>query len=862
MKHFHIGVVAIVLAILLASCQTTNKGITTEAIQQTPIRTKRVDVHNTYIAAQAIVPQAIELEAGNLFDNGGFEAGLTGWEACAAGAIQLSTTDTNTGTNALKVNANNCFYRSVRVEAGQDLILSCYAKLTSGNAWTGMGMTFSNSEWVEVAQSPVALITGRGYKRHDVRATVPFNGYYASMWFYSENPALVDDCSLMLETEPPPPPPPSGENLLENASFESYSTTNALNEWTNDCGGNFDSVEAGRTAKGLRLSNGICIDQSLDAGDIASLQGQNYSYSCYTKNSSGGYASLSAFFDNQSFSKVIPASTEFVLTELTGIAPSPASSGFVSVYSESDIVIDDCELKATSDIDVVIFPDAVLAREIRRTLGLGANDAITKEKLLELTEFSFSASSRLSSDFIKQLKGISEAKNLTKLSLQGNRVQDLDSLSGLNNLLELDLTANDLLTLDRLPSLAKLERLILTANPIETIETLPALPKLTFLQIVSMQELKDISGLASLTSLESLLGYSNSSLVDISPLADLTNLKSISFTFSRIDDLSALETLVNIEEIRLRASDITDISALVNNSGIGQSDIVDLSSNNLDVTAGSDDLQNIQKLIDRGVQVSFGDQGSSFIVDGVLESSIRSALGLSTQDTLTKEKLLELRTINLYTSTLPIGSLRGLEFATNLEELGVSLRNIYDISPLGSLQNLRSLRMGGSSSVEDYSPLANLTNLTYIDLGGTGISNIDFLSNLTELTGLDLFNNNITSTQSILPLTKLEFLLLNGNNIEDISGLRNLNNLEILLLYDNIISDISSLQNLSKLRQVSLSSNNISDITPLINNVGIGSEDRVGIGCIDGSRANTVDIQSIENLRARGVNVQYSTGCN
>ena len=98
-------------------------------------RTAPVNVLNEFIAPQAITPQAVDVASGNLFDNGGFEASLAGWNACDPNAMHASN-DAYEGSTALKVRAGHCFYRSTEVISGQDLVLSCYAKILSGSGWT------------------------------------------------------------------------------------------------------------------------------------------------------------------------------------------------------------------------------------------------------------------------------------------------------------------------------------------------------------------------------------------------------------------------------------------------------------------------------------------------------------------------------------------------------------------------------------------------------------------------------------------------------------------------------------------------------------------------------------------------------
>ena len=347
--HRRLHFVALLFALfLLSSCQTTATIKTNDlTANREPVRVNPVDVQAKFITTQALEPQYHETSNGNLFSNGGFESGLDGWTACSAGAIKTSS-NAFEGSGALEVVPHNCFYRSAEVSPGQNLILSCYAKITEGSGWTGMGMGFADSNWSTVGEAPATVITGSKYARYDVSVTTPANTKYASMWLYSDNKVVVDNCSLMLEAAPPPPPPPppSGDNLLQNGEFETLA--NGLpTEWSVGCGGSASSV-AGRSANGLSLTGGVCVDQGLSASDISALSGNDYTYSCYAKNT-GGYASISIFLDDQPTFKQIPVSSSYQLVEISGTAPS-VSNGFVSVYSEGGVTIDQCSLTTGGDV--------------------------------------------------------------------------------------------------------------------------------------------------------------------------------------------------------------------------------------------------------------------------------------------------------------------------------------------------------------------------------------------------------------------------------------------------------------------------------------------------------------------------------
>jgi hypothetical protein len=128
---------------------------------------------------------------------------------------------------------------------------------------------------------------------------------------------------------------------------------------------------------------------------------------------------------------------------------------------------------------------------------------------------------------------------------------------------------------------------------------------------VNLQELwlynnriSDISPLAKLTNLQELYLYNNQ-ISDISPLAKLTKLQKLSLSSNQISDIKVLANLTNLQELNLFDNRISDISPLVSNTGLGQGNKVNLEENLLDLSPGSDDMQNIQILQNRGVIVKY-----------------------------------------------------------------------------------------------------------------------------------------------------------------------------------------------------------------------------------------------------------------
>ena len=255
-----------------------------------PSSSTDINVFNEFVAAARAAPHTAPA-ATNLYTNAGFESGVDEWSACLPGAISESS-DAFAGTSALALQQNNCFYRSVTVSPGESYALSCFVKLTTQRAWTGMGMTFSSSNYEALHQAPVAVATSGEYVRIDTTGIAPQGTSFLSMWIHSDHGALVDNCSLTLENQKSVASP-IADNLLENSDFAIANDQGGAADWLAGCGG---SVVANGSS--LFLSDGACVDQALTQTGLASVQNDQSTFSCLVT-AVQGYADLSVFFDNK-----------------------------------------------------------------------------------------------------------------------------------------------------------------------------------------------------------------------------------------------------------------------------------------------------------------------------------------------------------------------------------------------------------------------------------------------------------------------------------------------------------------------------------------------------------------------------------
>lgn len=171
----------------------------------------------------------------------------------------------------------------------------------------------------------------------------------------------------------------------------------------------------------------------------------------------------------------------------------------------------------------------------------------------------------------------SDLDGLTVLDTGGLGIQLLNGLQHCSELVELDLSWNMLIkNLQPLSGLNNLTRLDLYYNVIEDVQPL--------------------AGLTHLTELS--LGFNL--INDIQPLANLTELTELHINDNYITSIQSLANLVNLNYLTLHFNEISDIYPLVENSGMGVGDYVDLGENPLSSTSCN---VYVPELESRGVSV-------------------------------------------------------------------------------------------------------------------------------------------------------------------------------------------------------------------------------------------------------------------
>ena len=821
-----------------------------------------VDVQTAFIAPQALQPQAITVAQGNLFDNGGFESGLAGWTACDAGSIATSS-DALEGTGALQVNPGNCFYRSASVSVGQKIALSCNVKIQNGTDWTGMGFNFADGNFATLSSAPTAVATSNSYTRLDTVATAPENTQYVSMWLYSDNLAVVDNCSLLLETDPPPPPPPSGNNFLENGVFNGVNGSQPAG-WAVGC-----ANSASLLNNELSVSGGTCVDQALDAGEVNALRGNSYTLQCFGTNASG-YAALSIFFDGAPVSKVIPVG-DFVAIELAAIAPATFSTASVSVYAEGALVIDNCSF--TVDGSEPPAPPSPPAPSGDNFLENGEFNGTNGSQPASWSVGCGNSASLLNNELsVSEGTCVDQALDTAEVSVLRGNSYSLECF-GTN--------ASGYAALSILFDGAPVSKVIPVGafGAIELSATAPANFSNATVSIyadgaLTVDDCSLVFGAEepSTPTSENILENgdfenfdSNNQPIDwtvgcggsIIPTDNSVSGKAIetignstcieqSFSPEKLQEMSGKAFIFECKLQNARSYGVISYSfdGIRKDRGARASDVF----NTVLITGviPENPTQGFVSLYTEssGTQLddcSFTLSSADIIdfTDDVLEVEIRQRLGIVENVPVYEVNMLELRDITLFRRP---SDLNGLQFAKNLERLELfNDSDITNVNNLVGLEKLVSLDINGNA-VSDLSDISQLTSLTTLEIGNNNISDISGLANLTNLKTLVISGNNISNIDALTNLVNLELLSIDGNNLSNLSNMGNLNNLRILTLSNNNLTSLAGLELNTGLKTLLATNNQITDFSAISNLQGLES--------LFLSNNQITDVDSLSNLNS------------
>ena len=242
--------------------------------------------------------------------------------------------------------------------------------------------------------------------------------------------------------------------------------------------------------------------------------------------------------------------------------------------------------------------------------GYGVDDLNPIGELSNLKTLSFGG---WEPTFIEDISPIGNLKNLETLNIAANRASDISAIGELENLKKLHLWRSVVDgNISFLSNLENLKYLYIQNNGINNISAISHLSNLESLYF-GFNYIDDISPVKNLTNLKVLkmggavegIPEEANKFNDLSPIEKLKDLEILTFHYSNVSDISVLENLTNLKELNFHNAKVSDILPLVNNKGLGNGDFIDMRWNNLNLDTNSEDKQNINALIERGVDVKY-----------------------------------------------------------------------------------------------------------------------------------------------------------------------------------------------------------------------------------------------------------------
>lgn len=261
------------------------------------------------------------------------------------------------------------------------------------------------------------------------------------------------------------------------------------------------------------------------------------------------------------------------------------------------------DLHATSGWDISNISDLRFFKNLQY-LNLNENEVSDLSPISNLTNLKYLF---LYNNNISDISPLSSLVNLEYLMLCENQIGNINALRDLVNLYSLNLSCNEIVDISALGNLNNLQHLYIGENQIQDISPLENLINLTELRL-NKNQITDITSLSNLTNIK-LLILDNNNISDISTLENMVNLKSLYLDTNNISDITPIHNMINLVNLSLSKNNIVDISVLktlYDNGAFHDENKfydINISTNSVDYTEGTDAYNTIQYLEDKGLFV-------------------------------------------------------------------------------------------------------------------------------------------------------------------------------------------------------------------------------------------------------------------
>lgn len=171
--------------------------------------------------------------------------------------------------------------------------------------------------------------------------------------------------------------------------------------------------------------------------------------------------------------------------------------------------------------------------------------------------------------------------------------------------------------------------------------------------------------------------------------------------------------------------------------------------------------------------------------------------------------ILDGRIVSVRSKGLGIGYLdeekaKTLSRFKDLEKLEIVICDVSSIDFLKEMPRLDNLTLD-VRNIKDLSPIGSCTELKHLELKGEDYENLDFLNDLNSLEWLTIVGGGVKDIEPLRQKNTIELLSLHINTLEDISALSGMKNIYGLTIFSKELSDCTPLSSCTGLKYLSLS---------------------------------------------------------
>ncbi|HDR4352862.1 TPA: leucine-rich repeat domain-containing protein [Bacillus cereus] len=488
---------------------------------------------------------------------------------------------------------------------------------------------------------------------------------------------------------------------------------------------------------------------------------------------------------------------------------------------------------------------------------------------------------------LKNIKFISDLRQLKSLSITYGELEDIGPLATLEHIEFLTLRNNKISDLSPLSQMKKIKMLDLNSNYIKDIKPLFTVKSLRTLTVANNQisnaglegvhQLKNLktfeisnNGLSNVEHINGMnklieLGLSKNELVDLTPLSKLSGLQKLNLEENYISDITPLSQLTGLYDLKLGSNEIRDVRPV---QELGKRMYIDIQRQKIFLDDVEKDkevkipiynlqgeaLDTIQLKSEEGIvnngSVKWGTTGEKtyeFMLDINPEENRIKFNGTVIQNVV--ERLDEIKeTIKENNEQKENVILdKTLQQHINKENLGRENVNApITKEDLLQIKKLEILKEKGNE-IKDITGLEYMTNLENLTLEGVGLKNIEFISNLKQLNNVNVSHNQIEDITPLSSLENLQWLNLADNHIKDVTVIGSMLNLFSLNLAGNEIRDVRPLIQLGQWFTIDVGRQNI-----ILNDAKINEEIQVPVYDLEG--------ESIENIQLASEGGTFNNG--